>query len=138
MRSTTPATGVVIDASIFMASMLATASPAATLSPARTITVTTTPNGAATCPRVFLTRTQTVEKVDGRQHRDVAVLSPRLQEVAGRPDEEQVIERRPPVGREPLPIGLGQLGGRWFDLASGQCLGAERLGPSSGRVAEFA
>ena len=39
-----------MEASIFIASMVATVSPAATLAPSSTTTVTTPWNGAATCP----------------------------------------------------------------------------------------
>ena len=49
-RSTVPATGVVMEASIFIASMVATVSPAATSWPFSTITVTVPWNGAATWP----------------------------------------------------------------------------------------
>jgi hypothetical protein len=49
-RSTVPSTGAVIEASIFIASMVATTSPAETLSPSPTTVVTTPWNGAATCP----------------------------------------------------------------------------------------
>ena len=45
-----PATGAVIEASIFIASMVATVSPAATWSPSATTIVTTPWNGAATWP----------------------------------------------------------------------------------------
>ena len=50
IRSTVPSTGAVIEASIFIASMVATVSPAETWSPSSTATVTTPWNGAATCP----------------------------------------------------------------------------------------
>ena len=49
---TTPATRVVMDASIFIASIVATMAPAATRSPTDTTGVTTPPKGAATCPAV--------------------------------------------------------------------------------------
>ena len=45
---TVPAWGAVIEASIFIASMVATTSPAATSSPFATLSVTTPWNGAAT------------------------------------------------------------------------------------------
>ncbi len=45
-----PSTGAVIDASIFIASIVATVSPAATVSPSETVMVTTPWNGAATWP----------------------------------------------------------------------------------------
>ena len=48
--ATVPATGAVIAASIFIASMVATVAPASTWSPSATVTVTTPANGAATCP----------------------------------------------------------------------------------------
>ena len=50
MRATVPATGVVMEASIFIASILATMSPAATCSPTATTGVTLPPKGAAMCP----------------------------------------------------------------------------------------
>ena len=49
-RSTVPATGVVIEASIFIASIVATVSPAATCCPFSTMTVTVPWKGAATWP----------------------------------------------------------------------------------------
>src|ERR687894_2733209 len=49
-RCTVPATGAVIAASIFIASMVATVAPASTSSPSATAGVTTPANGAATCP----------------------------------------------------------------------------------------
>ena len=49
-RCTVPATGAVIAASIFIASMVATVAPASTWSPSATTGVTTPANGAATCP----------------------------------------------------------------------------------------
>ena len=49
-RSTVPATGAVIAASIFIASIVASVSPAATCWPFSTTTVTTPWNGAATWP----------------------------------------------------------------------------------------
>ena len=45
-----PPTGVVIAASIFIASIDATCCPASTVSPSATLSVTTPENGAATCP----------------------------------------------------------------------------------------
>ncbi len=45
-----PPIGAVIEASIFIASMVATGCPAATSSPAATDSETTPANGAATCP----------------------------------------------------------------------------------------
>ena len=48
IRCTVPATGAVIEASIFIASTVATVSPAATRAPSSTTTVTTPWNGAAT------------------------------------------------------------------------------------------
>ena len=50
MRSTTPPAWVVIDASIFIASMVATTAPGTTVSPSDTARVTTPANGAATWP----------------------------------------------------------------------------------------
>ena len=47
-RVTVPAWGAVIEASIFIASMVATTAPAATSSPLATLSVTTPWNGAAT------------------------------------------------------------------------------------------
>ena len=49
-RLTVPATGEVIAASIFIASIVATAAPAATVSPSVTDSATTPANGAATWP----------------------------------------------------------------------------------------
>ena len=49
-RATVPATGVVIAASIFMASMVATGWPATTDAPTSTFSVTTPEKGAATWP----------------------------------------------------------------------------------------
>ena len=46
-RSTTPSTGAVMAASIFIASIDATGWPAVTVSPAWTFSVTTPENGAA-------------------------------------------------------------------------------------------
>ena len=50
MRSTTPATGAVMAASIFIASIEATGCPAATRSPTAALTVMTPAKGAATWP----------------------------------------------------------------------------------------
>ena len=52
MRSMVPATGVVMLASIFMASIVATVSPAATVSPSARVTVTEPAKGAAMWPGV--------------------------------------------------------------------------------------
>ena len=49
-RSTVPPTGVVMLASIFIASIVATTPPASTVSPSATVGVTTPENGAGTCP----------------------------------------------------------------------------------------
>ena len=49
-RSTVPLTGAVIEASIFIASIVATVAPASTVSPGSTTTLTTPSNGAATWP----------------------------------------------------------------------------------------
>ena len=46
---TVPAVDAVIDASIFIASIVATVAPASTVSPSATCSVTTPANGAATC-----------------------------------------------------------------------------------------
>jgi hypothetical protein len=48
-RSTTPATGVVMTASIFIASILTTVYRASTASPAATARVITPPKGTAMC-----------------------------------------------------------------------------------------
>ena len=49
-----PEIGAVIDASIFIASIVATVAPASTLSPSATARVTTPSNGAATCPGLLV------------------------------------------------------------------------------------
>ena len=50
VRVTVPARGAVIDASIFIASIVATVRPCSTVAPLSTASVTTPANGAATWP----------------------------------------------------------------------------------------
>ncbi len=55
-----PATGAVMEASIFIASMVATVAPASTVSPSAATIVTTPSNGAATCPGLDVSAFSTV------------------------------------------------------------------------------
>ena len=91
---------------------------------------------------VLLAVAQPVEVVDRRQHRDVAERRAGLQEVAGRAGEQQLVERRAAGPRAAVGQGRrllgGELAGRRLPAAALERLGAERLRPAAGRVAELA
>ena len=79
-----------------------------------------------------------VEELDGPEHREVAVALAAVLELARRAGEEQLVEGAPRVGAQRLLLLGGQLGGARSRLAPLEGLGAERLGPAAGRVAELA
>ena len=84
---------------------------------------------------------QAVEVVDGVDDRQVAVVLLDLFELAGRRREQQLVEHGTTLGagcakRGALP--RGDLGDANTHVASGEHLGAERLGPAAGQVAELA
>ena len=88
---------------------------------------------------VLLAGAQAVEVLQRRQDGEVAVLRPRLGEVAGRAGEEQPVERRARVGGRASARSSSDssLLAR-LERAAGQGLGAERFRPAARRVAELA
>ena len=78
-----------------------------------------------------------VQELAGPQHREVGVGVAGVQEVLGGAGEQQPVEGGPGVGLERLAVLRRQLGVARLDVAPFQGLGAERLGPAAGRVAEL-
>jgi hypothetical protein len=87
---------------------------------------------------VLVAGPQAVQEFLGRQDRDVAVgLAVRLV-LAGRPGEQQPVERRPGLLGQPAEVVLGQLRRRLGGTTPLQRAGAEGLGPPGGWVAQLA